>query len=179
MVEFLIILLSLNLTTTATIDLANLVEEQQEDIDDLEAQAEESAETAKLGLDHLSKINMEYGDAPRRGVYIVSAALVLLWMFGLCGRIGGYGDEEEVAPNEEDLKWQGKVANKAAKKAARARSNAYAALEARIQRVEAMQKAEAHLVTEKLVAGKGRKRKIKAAENGMPAQYKWRRKRKR
>jgi hypothetical protein len=40
-----------------------------------------------------------------------------------------------------------------------------------------MTKTEAHLMTEKLVAGKGRKRKIKAAEDGQPAQYKWRRQR--
>jgi hypothetical protein len=40
-----------------------------------------------------------------------------------------------------------------------------------------MELAEAHLVTEKLVASRGRKRKIREAENGKPAQYKWRRKR--
>lgn len=78
---------------------------------------------------------------------------------------------------EEDLKYQALLAKKTAKKAAKARSNAYAEMEARMRRAAEMERAEAHLVTEKLVAGKGRKRKIKAAENGAPAQYKWRRKR--
>jgi U3 small nucleolar RNA-associated protein 11 len=92
----------------------------------------------------------------------------------------GYDPEEGTDNNpltEEELKWQTLVAKKTAKKAAKARSNAYAEMEARIRRAAEMERAEAHLVTEKLVAGKGRKRKIKAAENGAPAQYKWRRKR--
>jgi hypothetical protein len=50
-------------------------------------------------------------------------------------------------------------------------------MEARQKRVEAMATAVSHLETEKLVASKGRKRKIKAAEDGKPAVYKWRRKR--
>ena len=94
----------------------------------------------------------------------------------------GY-DPEEGTENDpatvEDLKWQVREAKNVAKKAAKARSNAYGEMEARIKRAAAMERAEAHLVTEKLVAGKGRKRKLKAAENGNPAQYKWRRKRKR
>lgn len=63
------------------------------------------------------------------------------------------------------------------KKLAKARSAAYGELQARAIRVKALGLAEAHLETEKLVAGRGRKRKIKEAENGKPAQYKWRRKR--
>jgi len=82
-------------------------------------------------------------------------------------------------PTVEDLKWQAKMARKVAKKAARARSNAYGEMEARTKRAATMEVAEAHLETEKLVSGKGRKRKIQAAEDGKPAQYKWRRKRKR
>jgi U3 small nucleolar RNA-associated protein 11 len=66
---------------------------------------------------------------------------------------------------------------KLAVKLAKARSSSYAEMEARRKRAEAMQRAEDHLITEKLVSGKGRKRKIKAAEDGRPAQYKWRRKR--
>ena len=58
---------------------------------------------------------------------------------------------------------------KQAKRLAKARSRAYNELEARRQRAEAMRLAEEHLVTEKLVAAKGRKRKIKAAEDGRPA----------
>ena len=70
-----------------------------------------------------------------------------------------------------------KRAKKIARKAAKARAAAYAETEARMKRVAAMEQAEAHLVTEKLVSQKGRKRKIKPAENGMPAVYKWRRQR--
>lgn len=95
---------------------------------------------------------------------------------------GDTGDVDEYnrqPPTEEDLKWQEKMARKAARSAAKARSNAYGELEARSKRAAAMDLAEQHLVTEKLVAGKGRKRKIKAAEDGRPAQYKWRRKRNR
>ena len=89
------------------------------------------------------------------------------------------GDATDEPLTEEDLKRQAQIAKKTAKKAAKARSSAYGEMEARIQRAAAMERAEAHLVTEKMVSGKGRKRKIKAAEGGMPAQYKWRRKRKR
>ncbi|EEC46928.1 predicted protein [Phaeodactylum tricornutum CCAP 1055/1] len=60
---------------------------------------------------------------------------------------------------------------------ARIRGAGYKEMEERKERVQKLERAEAHLVTEKLVQGKGRKRKIKAAENGQPAQYKWRRKR--
>jgi U3 small nucleolar RNA-associated protein 11 len=66
---------------------------------------------------------------------------------------------------------------KTAQRLAKERAGAYGELEARAERVAKLSRAEAHIVTEKLVAGKGRKRKIKAAEDGEPAQYKWRRKR--
>ena len=62
-------------------------------------------------------------------------------------------------------------------KIAKAQAAAYAELEARNNRQKLMANAEAHLVTEKLVAGKGRKRKVTEAENGKPAVYKWRRRR--
>jgi U3 small nucleolar RNA-associated protein 11 len=86
-----------------------------------------------------------------------------------------YGDEHQ--PTAEALKKKAKLERNIARKIAKARSSAYGELEARLNRAKAMQQAESHLVTEKLVAGKGRKRKIKAAENGLPAQYKWRRQR--
>lgn len=57
------------------------------------------------------------------------------------------------------------------------RRSAYREMEARAERIRTMEKAEAHLVTEKLVAGKGRKRKIQCERDGMPAQYVWRSKR--
>ncbi len=86
-----------------------------------------------------------------------------------------YGDEYQ--PTADELTKQAKLERKIANKIAKARSSAYGELGARLNRAEVMQKAESHLVTEKLVAGTGRKRKIKAAENGQPAQYKWRRQR--
>lgn len=76
-------------------------------------------------------------------------------------------------PNATDRK----QARKAARKIAKAQASMYRELEARSERIRAMELAEAHLITEKLVASKGRKRKIKEAEDGKPAQYKWRRKR--
>ena len=91
--------------------------------------------------------------------------------------IDEYGDEHQ--PTAEELAKEARIQRKVAKTLAKARSSAYGEMEARLSRAEVMQKAENHLVTEKLVAGKGRRRKIQAAENGQPAQYKWRRERKR
>ena len=91
-----------------------------------------------------------------------------------------HGDDDKEAPYQpttKELEYQAKLERRQAKKIAKARASAYSELEARTKRVEAMDLAEAHLITEKLVQGKGRKRKIKAAEDGKPAQYKWRRKR--
>ena len=94
------------------------------------------------------------------------------------GLLGREGDEVAVSKRTpQQLALAAKQAKKTARKAAKARAAAYAETEARMKRVAAMERAEAHLVTEKLVAQKGRKRKIKAAENGMPAVYKWRRQR--
>jgi U3 small nucleolar RNA-associated protein 11 len=91
-----------------------------------------------------------------------------------------YYDEEEEEPtqlSEKQLAKRTKLARKTAKSVAKARAAAYGEMEARKKRVMEMGVAEAHLVTEKLVSSKGRKRKIKGAEDGKPAVYKWRRKR--
>jgi U3 small nucleolar RNA-associated protein 11 len=88
-----------------------------------------------------------------------------------------YGDEK--LPTAEEMAQKAKIQRKLARTIAKARSSAYGEMEARLNRAQVMQKAESYLVTEKLVAGKGRRRKIQAAENGQPAQYKWRRERKR
>lgn len=84
---------------------------------------------------------------------------------------------EEMQLTEKELVQQAKNDKKAAKKIAKARTSAYKEMEARTRRVQVMERAEGHLVTEKNLAGKGRKRKIKEAEDGKPAVYKWRRKR--
>lgn len=85
------------------------------------------------------------------------------------------GEESQLTSRE--LEKRAKLERKIAKKLAKARASAYGEMEARIKRAKAMQNAEDQLITEKNVAGKGRKRKIKEAEGGRPAQYKWRRKR--
>ena len=80
-------------------------------------------------------------------------------------------------PTVADLVKSTKQATKDAQRAAKARAASYSEMAARLKRVKSLERAEAHLVTEKSVASKGRKRKIVPAENGMPAVYKWRRKR--
>jgi U3 small nucleolar RNA-associated protein 11 len=96
----------------------------------------------------------------------------------------GYVDQDEEGKSEalvprtkEEMKVRAKEARRVAKKVAKAKEGSYREMRAREKRVGAMERAEAHLVTEKLVASKGRKRKIAEAENGRPAQYRWRRKR--
>ena len=87
------------------------------------------------------------------------------------------GVEYEYNPSEEKIKKEQKLAKLQARKLSKARQSAYAEMEARKRRIELLKNTEAHLVTEKIVASKGRKRKIKGAENGKPAVYKFRRKR--
>lgn len=89
----------------------------------------------------------------------------------------GMKGEESIQLTEKELAQQAKNDRRTAKKVAKARTSAYKEMEARRRRVQVMERAEAHLVTEKNLAGKGRKRKIRAAEDGKPAVYKWRRKR--
>eukprot|EP00543_Licmophora_paradoxa_P001693 CAMPEP_0202448280 /NCGR_PEP_ID=MMETSP1360-20130828/7096_1 /ASSEMBLY_ACC=CAM_ASM_000848 /TAXON_ID=515479 /ORGANISM="Licmophora paradoxa, Strain CCMP2313" /LENGTH=275 /DNA_ID=CAMNT_0049065785 /DNA_START=43 /DNA_END=870 /DNA_ORIENTATION=+ len=86
-------------------------------------------------------------------------------------------EDGEYETSERQIAKEIKQKQKHAKRLAKARAAAYAEMEARAKRVSTMERAEAHLVNQKLLSGKGRKRKIKAAENGQPAQYKWRRKR--
>lgn len=86
-------------------------------------------------------------------------------------------DQEKYVPTERELAKKAKVAKRTAKKIARARAAAYREMEARSNRMVSMELAEAHLNTERLLAVKGTKRKIKAAEGGKPAVYKWKRKR--
>eukprot|EP00522_Entomoneis_paludosa_P000673 CAMPEP_0172475672 /NCGR_PEP_ID=MMETSP1065-20121228/69989_1 /TAXON_ID=265537 /ORGANISM="Amphiprora paludosa, Strain CCMP125" /LENGTH=296 /DNA_ID=CAMNT_0013233885 /DNA_START=78 /DNA_END=968 /DNA_ORIENTATION=+ len=77
----------------------------------------------------------------------------------------------------EELKRQAFLAKRSARKLARAKRSAYREIEERSKRAAKMAKAEAHLMTEKLLAAKGTKRKIKGAQDGMPAQFLWRKKR--
>jgi U3 small nucleolar RNA-associated protein 11 len=92
---------------------------------------------------------------------------------------------EEYKPNtsksksktELQLRKQRKNEQKQAKKISKARAAAYTEMEARKKRMIQLKNAEAHLVAEKIVASKGRKRKIRGEEGGKPAIYKFRRKR--
>ena len=85
--------------------------------------------------------------------------------------------EPRKPPTEEELKIEARKARKMARKLSRARSAAYNEIDERSKRIKSMEKAEAHLVMGKLLSGKGAKRKIKAAEDGKPAQYVWKTKR--
>jgi U3 small nucleolar RNA-associated protein 11 len=98
------------------------------------------------------------------------------------------GDDDECSDDDKnaarslpttqaDLVMEERQARKLARKIAKARDQAYQELHLRSKRAAKLRRAEAHLETEKNVAGKGRKRKIAPAANGQPAQYKWRRKR--
>mmetsp|Transcript_16781 Transcript_16781/g.31799 ORF Transcript_16781/g.31799 Transcript_16781/m.31799 type:complete len:289 (-) Transcript_16781:102-968(-) len=92
---------------------------------------------------------------------------------------GYYDDHDDVNKmlSEEQMKKEKALAKKRAISLAKARSSAYSEIEARTKRLDALKNAEAHLVTEKIVASKGRKRKIKDGENGKPSVYVFRRKR--
>jgi len=63
------------------------------------------------------------------------------------------------------------------KRIARSRSQAYTEMEQRNERMAKLENAEAHLIVQKQQSMKGRKRKIKGAEDGKPAVFKWSRKR--
>ena len=94
------------------------------------------------------------------------------------GNADGYYDDsdgEQRQLSEKELTKRNNLAKRQARIVSKARASAYAELEARTKRVEALKNAEAHLVTEKIVGSKGRKRKIKEGENGKPALYKFRR----
>jgi U3 small nucleolar RNA-associated protein 11 len=92
---------------------------------------------------------------------------------------GYYDDDNDQneLQSEKQIKKEKLLAKKRAISLAKARSSAYAEIEARTKRLEALKNAEAHLVTEKIVASKGRKRKIKDGENSKPSIYVFRRKR--
>ena len=92
-------------------------------------------------------------------------------------RDNNHPDKGTTGKTMSDLQRQAKFDRKSARRLAKARASAYKEIAARTERVRAMERAEAHLVTEKLVAGKGRKRKIQGQQDGMPAQYVWRTKR--
>jgi len=55
------------------------------------------------------------------------------------------------------------------------RGKKYRELKAREKRVEQIGKTLEHVQTQRKVMGKGTKRKIKSAEDGKPAQYRWKR----
>ena len=81
-------------------------------------------------------------------------------------------------PSQKEQLKQSIQARKHTKAVAKARAAAYKEMEARKKRIALLKNAEAHLITQKIVASKGRKRKIaEKTEDGKPAIYKFRRKR--
>jgi U3 small nucleolar RNA-associated protein 11 len=74
-------------------------------------------------------------------------------------------------------KKQKQTVTRATRKQAKARASAYREMIEREKRIEKLTNVEAQLVLERQLAAPGRKRKIKAAVDGKPAVYKWRRKR--
>lgn len=78
---------------------------------------------------------------------------------------------------ESDVAFLSEAREREARKLLRSRARKNLEVDQRTRRLRTLERAEAHIVTDKLVQGKGRKRKIKAAQNGQPAQYQWRRKR--
>jgi len=91
--------------------------------------------------------------------------------------------EDDKSPTQKHLTQkqllkQQKHERKMEKQIARLRSSAYTEMELRNERLTMLKNAEDHLVVQKNVEGKGRKRKIAGkSEDGKPAAYKWRRKR--
>jgi len=78
---------------------------------------------------------------------------------------------------DADFKILNRKRRKDAQRIVKAKEQSYAELAARKERIQKLRVAEAHLLAEKLASAKGRKRKIKGAEDGMPAVYKFRMKR--
>ena len=83
--------------------------------------------------------------------------------------------------SEKSLQKKQRAQRKLERRVAKSRSAAYSKMELRQQRLKKLENAEAHLVVEKQVGMKGRKRMIAGKESGgvggKPAVYKWRRKR--
>merc|ERR1712194_45889 len=89
----------------------------------------------------------------------------------------GYPMKGQKQLSEKQLLKKRRQQRKLERSVAKSRSAAYSEMELRNERLKKLQNAEAHLLAEKYVRGKGRKRKILGKEDGKPAVYKWRRKR--
>ena len=88
-------------------------------------------------------------------------------------------DAEDLnVPTEKQIKKQKHQAKLTAKRAAKDRISTYKTVERLQRRKEKLHAAESHLETEKNLCGQGKRRKVKNAENGKPAVYKWNRIRK-
>jgi len=72
-----------------------------------------------------------------------------------------------------------KIPGRTLKKMQKEKERRYLEITEREKRKRKLERAAKHLETERLLMGKGKKRKIKKAENGQPAQYVWRQERKR
>lgn len=87
---------------------------------------------------------------------------------------------QQLQLSEKQLLKKKRQQRKLEKRVIKSRSAAYSEMELRHERLQKLQNVEAHLIVEKQVNMKGRKRKIEGKEEGVdgkPAVYKWRRKR--
>jgi hypothetical protein len=85
-------------------------------------------------------------------------------------------------PRKQTLKTGSIVAPKSDKamgKILKKKDKSYKLLAKRMERQDKLDTALLHMETLKNVSGKGRKRKVKNASDGMPAEYKWKKERKR
>jgi U3 small nucleolar RNA-associated protein 11 len=85
--------------------------------------------------------------------------------------------EADGALEKSSTKKQQQTVKRATRKQAKARASAYREMIEREKRIQKLTNVEAQLVLERQLAAPGRKHKIKAAVDGKPAVYKWRRKR--
>lgn len=91
-----------------------------------------------------------------------------------------YDEEGNPRPpqlTEKQLLKQQRKQRKLERSVAKSRSAAYGEMELRNERLKKLEMAEAHLIVEKQVRMKGRRRKIEGRDDGKPAVFKWRRKR--
>lgn len=82
-------------------------------------------------------------------------------------------DFEQMKLSDKQLRKQEKQAKRQKIRAAKARASSYRELESLEKRKEQLLQVESHLETEKMLRGKGRRRKVRHAEGGKPAVYKW------
>jgi hypothetical protein len=80
-------------------------------------------------------------------------------------------DNQECQLTAKELQALAKADGKQARRVAKAESSAYREMKARVKQAEAMERAENNLITKKVVAGKGQKRKMKRQQPKTESQF--------